>query len=128
MKRVFQFTAGLLLALWFPATEHCALADLGLLPQWCADNCETGQADSQDACGTIESGAYRSANGSLKVSAPSIMAGAAILFLLQPATKVMPESAILPAESYRRPQTWTGTWHFVRRAAPAPRAPSVCVA
>lgn len=71
MVRVFQFTALVLLALWLPATDHCALGDLGVFARTCAGNCDKGKSCGNGACSTLENGSYRPTADLLKVPAPT---------------------------------------------------------
>ena len=128
MVRIFKFTACLMLALWLPSTAHCALEGVGLLTGNCSESCGQRTTDSMDACCAIEGASYSTTANLLKVTAPSVLACAFFLCLQLPATPALPDFAILPAESYQRPKEWTVAWHFVRRAAPVPRAPSASIA
>lgn len=127
MVRVSKFMAMLLLALWLPATQHCALEAAGVLITTCADHCTTGEPTGKDACGSIEDGSYRSAGDTLKVPAPDLFDCASFLCLqleTWPSDNFLPETG----DAFGRADAWLSTWQFVRRAAPLPGAPSPLVA
>jgi len=116
----------LLLALWLPATLHCALEAAGfdlLFP--CVDDHEAGthHTDARDSCDVVEGTALKPAANSVRLSQPVIcvrvlgfVAPAFPILATPPATGV---SALVAA-----PPEVARTWHFVVRAAPPPRAPS----
>lgn len=128
MRRLVPLFSLLLAVFWLPATEHCALEAMGLFGNTCADNCAPGQPCSKDDCGTVESGAYKPSVDTLKAPLPDLLACVCFLcsHLIQSDAARAP--AILPGESFDRPRDWVSTWHFVRRAAPSPRAPSLSLA
>jgi hypothetical protein len=128
MRRVFSILSLLLAVTWLPATQHCLLEATGLMVETCADNCQQ-DADVKDGCGTLESGSYKPSVYSLRASAPTLLAlavGYLSLDLIQSEATSVP--VIAPGESFERPRDWASTWHFVRRSAPSPRAPSVSLA
>lgn len=127
MVRVSQFMAVLLLALWLPATQHCALEAVGALITTCADNCATGESSGKDGCGSIENGNFKPGGVTLKVPAPSLFACACFLCLrLEP--RPSDESLSLVGNALGQADAWISSWQFVRRAAPLPGAPSLLLA
>lgn len=126
MRRLLPVISLLLLALWLPATQHCALEDTGLVAQTCQDNCAGGNSE-KDGCRIVEDGAYKPATNILKAPAPSLLA--CVCFLcLQPAPQVLADGQFLPGEQVQRSESRIAAWHFVRRAAPLPGAPSAAIA
>jgi hypothetical protein len=128
MRRLLPFFSLLLAVFWLPATEHCALETMGLVGQTCSDNRAPGQPCSEDDCGTVENGAYKPSVDTLKAPTPDLRVAVCFLcsHLIQSDATRTP--AILPGDSFNRPRDWFSTWHFVRRAAPSPRAPSLSLA
>lgn len=127
MRRFLPMFTFLLLALWLPATEHCALEAAGLLAETCADGCATESA-VHDGCATVESGTYKPATQFLKVAAPELFACACTLYLQQIEAAVAREQATPLKTDFARPQDWVATWRFVQRAAPPARAPTTLLA
>lgn len=127
MVRVSQFMAVLLLALWLPATQHCALEAVGALATTCADHCTTGESTGKDACGSLEDGSYKPSTVTSKVTAPSLFACACFLSLHLELCAT-DESQALPGEAFGQAKAWISSWQFVRRAAPLPGAPSLLLA
>ncbi|MBS0163996.1 MAG: hypothetical protein JSS48_15690 [Nitrospira sp.] len=127
MVRISKFLSVLLLALWLPATQHCALEAAGALITTCADHCTTGEPTGKDACGSIEDGSYRLAGDTLKVPAPDLFACACFLCLHLEAWP-SDNSLSQTGDASSRVDVWLSTWQFVRRAAPLPGAPSPLVA
>ena len=126
VRRFRSLSALFLLALWLPATLHCDLEAAGLLAQQCADECAAGQTASNDGCGVVESGLYKTGTEVVKVPAPELLA---CHFSLPVSSLVeFTEPAAVPVQSAERPLDWVTTWRFVRRAAPSPRDPSLSLA
>lgn len=127
MRRLLPVISLLLLALWLPATQHCALEEVGLFAQTCQDSCATGGNSEKDGCSTVEDGAYKPATDIFKVPAPSLLT--CVCFLcLHPAPQVLSDGPLLPGELVQRSESRIAAWHFVRRSAPLPGAPSLLVA
>jgi hypothetical protein len=124
MARVFAFTAWLLLILWLPATQHCALGESGLVAPTCGGGCSQGPTEAPDLCSTVEAGAYRPAANILRASAPDLSARPCHVVVAESSLAAFSAQVVFPATVLERPREWTATWHFVRRAAPAPRAPA----
>ncbi|HVU18304.1 MAG TPA: hypothetical protein VHD32_15480 [Candidatus Didemnitutus sp.] len=127
MTRVSKLMAMVLLALWMPATQHCALEAVGALITTCTDNCATGESPDKDGCGSIESGNFKPSGAIVKAPAPSLFA-CAFHLCLQLAPQAHHESISLIGCAVVRADAWIPTWQFVRRAAPLPGAPSLSLA
>jgi hypothetical protein len=128
MRRVLRILSLLVLAIWLPATEHCALEAAGVLPNSCSDGCASSQLGGDDGCAAVENAAYKPSSDALKVPTPDLFACECFFCLQSISADVAHEIAPTSGASFERPQDWVSTWHFVRRAAPAPRAPSLSVA
>ena len=131
MRLVSQIVAFVLLALWMPATQHCGLEAAGLITADSADKsvacCEPSQtACAYDSCHVIERLTPKTSNDSLQVSAPDFLACACFL-CLQLVYHDLHAELIAPVVAVDQPIGWVPTWHFARRAAPLPRAPSMLV-
>jgi len=127
MKRVTQWMALCLLALWLPATQHCALEAVGALSVTCSNHGSTAESSKGDACSAIEDGSYKPAGQMLRVSAPCLIA--VVIFQCPPLALSDPGPALpVSGESVREAEAWLPTWQFVRRAAPLPGAPSELLA
>ena len=122
VSRLSKLIALLLLTLWLPATLHCALesADLVFASSVCTDGSNDHCAG--DNCAQVEDGLFKQQTDDLQVVAPDLAACVCFLCLQLP-SPAAPD--VLVPRSAERPQDWVTTWHFVRRAAPAPRAPSL---
>jgi len=112
------------LAAWLPATEHCALEAAGLVPQTCRDDCSLGQRNGADGCSVIEGAIYKPSTQVLKVLSPELLTCACHLCLQMIPWDAAQVIAPASAAAADRPRKWTTAWHFVRRAAPLPGAPS----
>ena len=115
----------IILAIWLPATLHCKLENLpGLSFLICCsdedatphqeDDCDT------DGCAWVESALYKTPDNGPLV-APVVLVLSA--FVAAPDDKELAE----PESNFRLnlfPPELPQNWHFSRRAAPQPRAPS----
>lgn len=127
MRRVRQFIALLLLAVWLPVTQHCGLEAAGLVSTCCDDDgCSSGQSCSKDDCVALESGLIRSTNGSVQVPAPVECACRDCLAFA--AVALAPAREVLPPDRVYQPDDWVPIWSFVRRTAPPSRAPALLLA
>ncbi len=124
MSRLFPLVALLLLAVWLPATQHCALEAAGLLTSTCADDC-TNEANQPDGCAAVEDGLYKPASSLTKVGAPNFHLGARGRCLACVEKQILFLHARAPHMAVELPRDWVPTWQFVRRAAPPSRAPSL---
>jgi hypothetical protein len=131
MMRLFYRLFAFCLALyWVPATGHCRIEALGLEFATCADSChdKAPMGPTHDGCDVVESGLYKCGADTAKVPAPSVTTLCACLICLRdPAPETASGPGIATAEAVR-PRDWVPTWHFMRRAALSPRAPSLVLA
>ena len=127
MRRLSSLLCFLLLAVWLPATEHCALEAAGVLAQICPEGC-AANSDAKVGCDTLEEGQYRLADTTLKAPAPDLFACMCQICLWQIQSDMTRELVLQSAPPLERPQDWITTWNFVRRAAPPSRAPTTLVA
>lgn len=128
VNRSCRYLCLLLLALWLPATLHCGLEAADLISAHGPDSrcSDIGSACSMDGCKTVEETTARPSHKSIKAPAPNLLACVHLLCL----QLVVPASIVEPIASVRafeRPLAWVPMWHFARRAAPSPRAPSALV-
>jgi len=132
MRRVFSIFSLLLLAVWLPATQHCALEAVGLIGDAHAAvgdfGCCENQPGSADGCAMLEGGLYKPATDTLKAPAPELVARVSDLLRQRIAREAPAVSVGVSREQLQLPRDWVVTWQFVRRAAPPARAPSVVVA
>lgn len=121
-----QIVAIVLLALWVPATLHCAF---GSVSEWDNDLCAAAcnhdtDGNHQDACTVVESGDYMSAANLAHVPMPNLSVIACIACLharlLDEARPIAP-----PAWTKDDPAAWVPVWAFVARAALPARAPTL---
>jgi hypothetical protein len=127
MRRLLPLLSLLLLAMWLPATEHCALEAAGLIKETCPEGCAS-TTEAKDGCDSVENGAYKLSGDALKIPAPYLFVCACHFCLVQiqlDATReLVPPSGAL----FERPHDWVSSWQFVRRAAPPSRAPTLLCA
>jgi hypothetical protein len=119
MARLRSLLACLLLALWLPATLHCALQEAGVLRETktCTDHCVL------DNCGQLETGLPAKFT-SVALQAPAFVP---VLFAWRPGA-FAPDLAFvaeLPRLRITCPPELARTWQFTVRAAPLPGAPSL---
>jgi hypothetical protein len=121
-----QIVAFVLLALWMPATQHCAF---GAVTAWESSLCETvcnheAEGTHEDACTVVESGDYTSSITLAHVPAPQLTTLACLACLnariVSEATQLAP-----PAWSKDDPADWVPQWAFIARAALPARAPTL---
>ncbi|MEO6873791.1 MAG: hypothetical protein ABI222_03105 [Opitutaceae bacterium] len=117
----------LLVALWLPATQHCAMQVTGLIPTTCPD--EQSSCASQnaaiDGCSTVENAAYSQATPVLKAPVP-ILAGLVGFLCNHCVFEATAVAAVaFPRVTMDRPLDWVRTWQFTQRAALPARAPSI---
>jgi hypothetical protein len=105
-----------LLATWLPATAHCKIEQLpGFAFLECADECSPPADCDSDGC-AIEDASYKAPdNGSI---VPSLVC-VSIVVVVAPSQEQAFQVAKLPD-----PPELPQNWHFSRRAALPPRAPS----
>jgi hypothetical protein len=126
-----RFIAVALLALWLPATLHCALETAGLdeLFHCGTDHHSSGAHETpadatRDACDIIEGSAFKPAANSALLS-PPVLCAQFLAFAVPPvALDLTPPPSGL-GERILAPPEVARTWHFVARAALPARAPSL---
>ena len=131
MEWISKITALLLLALWVPATQHCDLEAIGLLAAHAdhQDNAPCSESHTpcpSENCQVIEDATYKPSGTLAKVSSPSLLA-CIFSLCLQPDALYALHEPVTPVFAQENPLSWVPTRHFVRGAAPMPRAPSVLV-
>ncbi len=124
-----RVAAWVLLAVWLPATLHCALE---VLPGFAALQCCCGDAPpappapagSPDTCADLEGGFFKhEEQGALRGIPPAVSALRSSPARVVPATPAALAFTALAAGPPELPHAW----QFFCRAAPQPRAPSgVC--
>jgi len=117
----------LLLALWLPAALHCRLEAAGLMPDanCCTESPHEVPADkcADDACDVAEGEFTKPSSSSLFAPAPALRACLLCFTLVSPPLELTrPPRAV--SDLAAAPLEIACTWHFVERAAPAPRAPA----
>lgn len=127
MSRLRRLIAVALLALWLPATLHCALGEAGFDSLFaCIDtsSCCDHEAPPRDSCDLVETGAFKPAANTAVLAAP-VLSACLLSFVvpvsaldLTPPPSALSERIIAPPEVAR-------TWHFAARAALPSRAPSL---
>lgn len=119
-----------LLAIWLAATQHCGLEAAGLLETHSEDGavplcCSSSGPCTQDGCTLVERGSLAPSNTVLKIPAPALNECICRLCTRLVIPVVASEPALEFAHAADEPRGWVPMWHFVRRAAQPPRAPSV---
>ena len=125
VPRLRQLVALAVLALWLPATLHCALEAAGFDGVFaCADGHETGAHDEapRDACDVIEGAAFKPAANTTALPRPSLCACLLCFVAPPPAIDLTPPVTGV-SEQVAAPPEIARAWVFVERAALPPRAP-----
>lgn len=130
-----RFIAVALLALWLPATLHCALEAAGLKIAFVCHDHDDGHGHSHPAPAPDHHGAQSDTDAchpledaAIKPTSVAKLVGQATFFLIAllpvppelPVDRVCPERTDVPRELGRG-------WQFATRAAPPARAPSAPV-
>ncbi len=130
MSVLRRLTGFLLLAVWLVATQHCGLEAADLIQTGSDDGsaplcCTSSGPCTHDGCTLVERGSFPSSSSTVKVTAPVLHEGLCILcaHLLVPVMLSEPLPGFTQGDL--EPLGWVPTWHFERRAAQSPRAPSV---
>lgn len=116
-------------AFWLAATQHCGLEAAGLAPDHPAESSAACCADTEschnDACDLVESGLYKLESQPAAVAPPQLAPDFQLLWLTLSAARF--DEVEPPPECDRtgRVLAWIPTRHFMQRAAPSPRAPSL---
>lgn len=133
MNRAYSLIALLLVTLWLPATEWCALQVAGLVPSPTMENgspctCPPGDTCEKDGCQNLERNlAEPTAPNDLIIGEPQEIFWVFQMWLLPAVRKI---SLVEGKESVSPDHSdacfaLTRTWQFVRRAALEPRLPSL---
>lgn len=111
-----------LLAVWLPATQHCALEAAGLIRSHC-ESAETGDDHGcvNDACPTVESALFVTAHSATALVAPAIHKDDCVLCLAVIAARAVDTQQPLVVP---RACDWIVAWSFAHRTAPPSRAPT----
>lgn len=126
MPRLRSLVALVVLALWLPATLHCALEAAGFDPFFpCADEHQVGTHEeaTRDSCDVVEGSAFKPSFNTATVPPPEFSAGLPC-FSVQLRPLVLTPSVTGVSELVAAPPEVARTWRFLMRAAPPPRAPS----
>ena len=127
VKRLVQGVALAILSVLLFAGAHCKLEPLpGFAFLACCPQGEgTPNPDSDcdtDGCALVESGLYKTEDNQVELTAaPLDLAG----FVFLPESAKYLSTVTRPVRYEAVPPELTNTWQFSRRAAPAPRAPSL---
>ena len=131
MDKFRSIIAALLLAVWLPATLHCAMEAAGLDDWFGCHEAAHNDADhcADDACHAIEGLISKPDAQPLKISAPLAVAlpDSGIFAFVQLCPSLLlaslhpPDNGVI--ETGAAPPEIARTWHFVVRAAPPSRAP-----
>lgn len=128
VPRVLQRLLALaLLALWLPATGHCAI---GTLADWAHDACalacahDAAAGTHADACDLIEDGDFKPASVAAQAPAPSLTLLSCLACLH---ARLLAEARPLapPPWAKNHPADWVPQWAFDARAALPARAPDL---
>jgi len=133
MNRAYSLIALLLVTLWLPATEWCALQAAGLVPSPTLKDgstctCPPGDNCGKDGCQNLERNlAEPTAPNDLMIGAPQEAFWAFQMWLLPAARQIsLVESAgRLSRDHNDACFALMRTWQFVLRAALEPRLPSL---
>jgi hypothetical protein len=131
VSRLRRLLALALVALWLPATLHCALEAAGLddlfhcvndLHQPCK---HAAPSDTPaDACNLIEDASFKPANDTALLPPPALCAGLLRFVAPNPTLVLTPPPSGL-SDRIEPPPEVARTWHFTARAALPSRAPSL---
>ena len=128
VSRLRKLVALAVLALWLPATLHCALEAAGFEIVFVCHDHETGAASdghcTDDACHALEGAAFKPAANTATLPLPALCA-CLLCFVAPPPAIDLTAPVTGVSELVAAPPEVARTWHFVARAAPSPRAPSL---
>lgn len=121
----------LLLALWLPATSHCALETLAthLDPSCCVEVCShdlhapsDDTTPRSDSCGIVESGLVKSDFTEVTAHPPTLVLLACLSTLV--AIRLREDASFTPGSYHAsHPDEWMRARHLVFRAVAPARAP-----
>jgi len=115
-----------MLTLWVPATQHCGLEAAGFNFAFFGDcdhhesACKDACAD--DACQTVEGGAYGKTSNGLRVLPPQVFVGPCPLVVLTAPVPLEEHTAFFTGDPPEI-QAIARTWQFAHRTALPARAP-----
>lgn len=123
---VRRFITLLLVALWLPATAHCAIE---VMTDCSSDACKRacsheGAASHVDACGMVENGDFTAAAAVAHAPAPSLTT---LVCLARLHARILADARPLapPAWASDHPRDWVPSWTFSLRTALPARAPDL---
>lgn len=125
-----RILALVLLALWVPATSHCAVETLlGVVNEHCETVCAHDGPDAathlaSDACEMLEQGDFKPAVAELAVPAPALTV-LACLGRVHAALLAEAEPLAPTAWSGDHPADWVPVRHLASRAVAPARAPNL---
>lgn len=125
-RRLVLLCAWVLAAAWLPAQQHCELEAVGLLSTTHDDEggcCPATGDCHDDGCELVENMGF-AAPAALKLSTPALTVCLALLHVKVDALAAAASPAVQPWDKVAA-EDWVPEWAFARRAAHAPRAPSV---
>jgi hypothetical protein len=116
--------------IWMWGVFHCSLEGAGLLPPEPPHQsacCINANPCTHDGCEKVESGEIKLWQESAKAKAPDFLVSICSLWpqILIPEPQIAAEPS---SEQFDHSLGWVPSWQFVRRAAPAPRAPASILA
>jgi hypothetical protein len=121
-----RIIALMLLALWLPATSHCAI---DAMTDWfgdaCSVSCEHAQNTAHaDACDLVEGGGFAPAAVATPVPVPHLTPFVCLACLH---ARLLADAEPVPPHSWAKddPAAWVPAWRFALRAAPPARAPNL---
>lgn len=127
VTKIFKVIALLMLALWLPVTQHCALEAAGVeLLAKCdhgSSSCE--EVCAKDACESFKDTSFSGANFALRTLPPPAQILSACLFFLAPPLLTIDERGLVAAEDPPEVRILHRTWAFARRTALPARAPDL---
>lgn len=125
MRVLQQRLIWLLLALWWPATLHCQIEQAFEQERpACEHAChpESGHKSVPDSCALFEDALYSAPGGHLALPPPQFVLDLWVSLVVPPPETVAP--TVIP-DLHASAPPWVPCWHFVRRASPLSRAPSL---
>lgn len=128
MQRLIKFTSFLLLAIWLPATLHCAIEAAGFATPHHTDCCAKDNDCKADLCANVESSLIKESAPVLDLAAHVADGGVLYLtaFFLGASERLAEPNLALFSQA--PPLEFSAGWQFLTRAAPPARAPSLLLA
>lgn len=126
MPRLRTVVTILLLALWVPATLHCAFEAAGFLPDQRKYVSSDGRAEV--GCSQVEGGLVKQSSVTLRVMPPTLVLWNCPLCIQRLAPPSVAAVSEFSPSGFEQPQDWITLWAFEHRAALPPRAPTVSLA